>query len=191
MIFIVFNNVLRHELSHDFFQSKLILISQCWEFCFCSLLSSFCAIALGLRVEKMVHFHRVTSCSASGTVDREAALDILDFPYLTWNFYTITKLGRSVGFQFSCPIVLRIELLTLDEGRDQSPSDLEQNVGAHIFLVSNACITLSLLWNGSEKKDAESYLIYNFFLFCFSYLYLVIRLNRGLPICCTPSGELP
>ena len=191
MIFNVFNNALRHELSYNFFQSKLILIRQCWELCFLfPLLLSFCAIALGLRVEKMVHFNRVTCCSASGTVDREAAPDILDFSYLTWNFYTISKLGRSVGFQFSWPIVLRIQLLPLDEGRDQSPSDLEQNVGAHIFLVSNACVKLSLLWNGSEKEDGESYLKYHIF-FWFSYLYIVVCLNRGLPICCTPSGELP
>lgn len=171
MIFIVFNNALRHELSHNFFQSKLILIRQCWELCFLfPLLLSFCAIALGLRVEKMVHFHRVTSCSASGTVDREAAPDLLDFSYLTWNFYTISKLGRSVGFQFSCPTVLRIELLPLDEGRDQSPSDLDQNVGAHIFVVSNAWVKLSLLWNGSEKKDGESYLKYHIFFVFLTYI---------------------
>lgn len=146
MTFIVFNNALRHELCHDFFQSKLILIRQCWELCFLlPLLLSFCAIALGVRVEKMVHFQRVTSCSVTGTVDREAAPDILDFPYWTWNLYTISKLGRSVWLQFSCPLVLRIELLPLDEGRDQCPSDLERNVGAHIFLVSNACVELSLL----------------------------------------------
>ena len=103
MIFNVFNNALRHELSYNFFQSKLILIRQCWELCFLfPLLLSFCAIALGLRVEKMVHFNRVTCCSASGTVDREAAPDILDFSYLTWNFYTISKLGRSVGVGSSC-----------------------------------------------------------------------------------------
>lgn len=93
----------------------------------------------------MVHFQRVTSCSVTGTVDKEAAPDILDFPYWTWNLYTISKLGRSVRLQFSCPLVLRIELLPLDEGRDQCPSDLERNVGAHIFLVSNACVELSLL----------------------------------------------
>ena len=95
-------------------------------------------------MEKLVHFHRVTSCSATGTVDREAAPDILDFPYWTRNLYTISKLGRSVGFQFSYPLILRIELLPLEEGRDQSLSDLEWNVGAHFFLVSNACIELSL-----------------------------------------------